>query len=89
MRFEWNENKRAANADKHGLDLLDGAELFDGRPCYSYLSPRRGESRIVTIASLRDVLVALVWTERNDAKRLISLRRARREERREHHARFG
>jgi BrnA antitoxin of type II toxin-antitoxin system len=28
--FEWDEDKRAANRLKHGLDLLTGAELFAG-----------------------------------------------------------
>ena len=62
MDFEWDESKRAANLAKHGLDLLDGAALFDGRPVYSYPTVRSGEPRFVTIGPLRDRLVAIVWT---------------------------
>jgi uncharacterized DUF497 family protein len=40
MSFEWDENKRFANIEKHNLDLIDGIRLFDGRPIYSYPSPR-------------------------------------------------
>lgn len=30
--FEWDEAKRLANLDKHGLDFIDSIELFDGVP---------------------------------------------------------
>lgn len=87
--FEWDEFKRAQNVDKHAIDLLLGIHLFDGRPTISYPSPRNGEDRTVTIGRIEAVLLALVWTERDDAIRLISLRRARDAERRAYEARIG
>ena len=30
VRFEWNEAKRQANLEKHGVDLLVGALIFEG-----------------------------------------------------------
>lgn len=30
MRFEWDEAKRQANLEKHGVDLLVGALIFEG-----------------------------------------------------------
>ena len=89
MLFEWDENKREANAGKHSLDLLDGIALFDGRAVYSYPSPRGDEQRSVTVGLLDGEFVALVWTERGEAIRLISLRRARDAEKRAYRARFG
>ena len=89
MEFEWDENKRAANLAKHGLDLLRGIVLFDGRPRYTYASPRRGEQRFVSIALTGEEFLALVWTERGSATRLISLRRARDGEKRAYRAVFG
>jgi hypothetical protein len=89
MQFEWDENKRAANVAKHGLDLLAGTLLFDGRPVLTHSSPRGGEERYVTIGKLTEELVALVWTRREEATRLISLRRARDGEERTYRARFG
>lgn len=89
MEFEWDENKRAANLRKHGLDLLAGAALFDGRPVYVYPSPRFPEQRFLTIGLLNDEFVALVWTGRGPATRLISLRRARNAEKRAYRALFG
>jgi hypothetical protein len=89
MLFEWDENKREANAAKHSIDLLEGIALFDGRAVYSYPSPRDDEQRSVTVGLLDGEFVALVWTERGEAIRLISLRRARDVEKRAHRARFG
>lgn len=89
MIFEWDENKRAANLEKHGLDLIDAASLFDGRPVVTYPSPREEEVRFVTVGIGTEVFVAAVWTERMDAIRLISLRKARDAERKAYRSRFG
>lgn len=89
MIFEWDENKREINLAKHGLDLMAGSCLFDGRPIYSYPSPRGEETRYVTVGLLAEELVAVVWTERETGIRLISLRRARDAEKRTYCARFG
>lgn len=89
MHFEWDENKRKANLEKHGLDLMDGIRLFDGRPVYSYPSQRGDENRFVSVGILEDEFVAIVWTERDAGIRLISLRRVRDVEKREYYARFG
>ena len=86
--FEWDANKREKNLARHGLDLLLGAGLFDGRHAISYPSPRNGEHRVVTIARINDVTLALVWAERDGAVRLISLRRTRDAEKRLYNARF-
>jgi uncharacterized DUF497 family protein len=86
--FEWDENKRQANLVKHKLDLLVGTLMFDGRSTLTYSSPRGTEDRWVTIGLIEDLLLALVWTERKDTIRLISLRRARDAERRQYQARF-
>jgi uncharacterized protein len=58
--FEWDENKREANLRKHGLDMLSGAELFDGRPVITYSSPRAGQPRFVTVGLSADEFVAVV-----------------------------
>jgi uncharacterized DUF497 family protein len=89
MEFEWDEDKRAANFTKHGLDLLRGTVLFDGRPRYTYSSPRAGEQRFVSVALVGNEFVALVWTERGAVTRLISLRRARNGEKGAYRAIFG
>jgi uncharacterized protein len=47
------------------------------------------ELRFVTIGLIRSKFFALVWTERGNATRLVSFRRARVGEERAHRARFG
>jgi uncharacterized DUF497 family protein len=89
MDFEWDETKRAKNLRVHGLDLIDATRLFDGRPVYSYPSPRHGEERFVTVGLLLGKFFAVVWTERAKAVRLISFRRARDAEERKYIALFG
>jgi uncharacterized DUF497 family protein len=32
MEFEWDEDKRAGNVARHGIDFLRAGLLFDGRP---------------------------------------------------------
>jgi uncharacterized DUF497 family protein len=86
---EWDPNQHAANLTKHGLDLAGGIELFDGRAVYSYKSPRSDEARLVTVGSLAGTLAALVWVQRGDAVRLISLRRARDAEKTAYRARYA
>jgi uncharacterized DUF497 family protein len=71
------------------LDLTDGQILFDGRSVISYPSPRHDEQRIVTVGLIGIKFYAVVWTERGDATRLISFRRARVGEERAYRARFG
>jgi uncharacterized DUF497 family protein len=68
---------------------MNGAELFDGRPVITYPSPRADEARFVTVGLLVDQFVAVVWTEREGAVRLISLRRARNAEQRAYREIFG
>jgi uncharacterized DUF497 family protein len=89
MIFEWDENKRAINRERHKLDLIDGQMLFDGRPAISYPSPRHGELRTVTVGLIGARFYAVIWIERGDATRLISFRRARRSEETAYQARFG
>jgi uncharacterized protein len=89
MLFEWDGAKRESNLAKHKLDLIRGAERFDGRPTFSYPSARGDELRLVTVGLVADLFLAVVWTERNGAIRLISLRRARDAEKRAYRARFG
>ena len=89
MDFEWDEGKRAINLEEHGLDLIDATLLFDGRPVFTYPSPRHGEERFVTVGLMANRFFAIVWTERAKAVRLISFRRARDAEERKYRTIFG
>lgn len=89
MLFEWDEQKRGTNFDKHGIDLADAVRLFDG-PILERRDDRRnyGEIRIVALGPVEGVVLSVVYTKRGTAIRLISARRANRDERETYHANF-
>lgn len=87
--FEWDEGKAAVNLAKHGFRFMDVVEVFDGRPLLTIPSDRDAESRFVSIASLGDRMVAVIWTERGGRRRVISARRARDNEQRAYRSLHG
>lgn len=90
MHFEWDEDKRQSNIEKHGFDFIRSARLFDGRPRLDAASPRGREHRVLSIGELEGVIIAVAWTQRGpDICRIISVRRARDEEKRQYHQTFG
>jgi uncharacterized protein len=76
-QFEWDEDKRRQNLEKHGVDFLRAALVFDGRPAVMLYSPRTGEDRWQTTAEIEGRLITVVWTWRGERCRIISARRAR------------
>jgi uncharacterized DUF497 family protein len=86
--FEWNEAKRRANIKEHGIDFEDAASIFS-RPYLRIRSDRNDEMRFVAIGCIRDVEIAVVYTVRAGACRIISARRARTNEREDYHAAVG
>jgi len=89
MEFEWWDAKRLVVLAERGLDFIDAEALFDGRPLLSAPSPRGEEERWVSVGELDGVLVAVVWTWRGQAIRIITMRRARDGEKRRYHALYG
>jgi uncharacterized DUF497 family protein len=89
MDFEWTESKRLKTLEERGLDFIDCRSLFDGRPLFTYPSPREGEDRFVSVGLLEQRLIAAVWMDRGTTRRIISMRRARHAEERTYRALFG
>lgn len=82
MKFEWDENKRLSNLQKHSIDFGDAPLLFNDEAII--VEDRRknyGEKRYRLINFLRAELVILIFTRRNDTVRVISLRKANKRER--------
>lgn len=78
--FEWDEAKRLATLQKHGIDFLDLGRFFGSRHLLAG-ARSEGESRFLAIGELNGLVIAVVFTERNGRKRIITARRARRYER--------
>lgn len=82
VEFEWDEEKRLSNIEKHGLDF-DGADVFfDGRPVYISTSRRDDEVRFVSTGIYLERFITVIWTPRGEKVRIISMRRARDAEKR-------
>jgi uncharacterized DUF497 family protein len=81
--FDWDEQKNELNRVKHGIDFDDAIEIFYG-PIILRRSDRNDEERWLAIGSLEDRLIAVAFTLRADIVRIISARRARKNEEREY-----
>ena len=88
MDFEWDEAKRLSNIAKHGIDFYAAIGVFESGHLLTR-SDRDLEERWTALGLLEGRVVAVVFTDRGEARRVISARRARRHERQQHHARFG
>lgn len=86
MLFEWDENKEKKNIMKHGLDFSTAALVFQDKNRLEWFDDAHSddEDRYITIGEIGGVAVVLmvVYTERHDAIRLISARKATKQERR-------
>ncbi|NOT46641.1 MAG: BrnT family toxin [Acidobacteria bacterium] len=83
MKFQWSSSKNADNRRKHFLDFEDAFEIFKG-PILTEVDDRvdYGEIRTKGIGFLREIVVVLIFTEREgDIIRIISLRKATKYER--------
>ncbi len=67
MDFAWFEDKRLWTLKDRGLDFRDARHLFDGRPLYTYPSPRDDEDRFVSVGVLELRFIAVIWMERDGA----------------------
>jgi uncharacterized protein len=84
VRFEWDGRKNRENIRKHGLDFEDAREMFD-HPMLIRPDTREdyGEERWIGIGVILGRAVVVVFTERDNGAtiRIISLRKATRNER--------
>lgn len=78
---EWNEQKAASNRAKHGIDFDEAVEVFYGTSLLRR-SDGNTEERWLAIGETEGRVVTVVFTWRGDTLRIISARRARRNERR-------
>jgi len=77
MRFEWDPEKNRENQRKHRMSFDDAREAFqDPFPIRDYDDRKYDEDRWVLIASMRGIVVFVVYTDRGDTWRLISARKA-------------
>ena len=74
-KYEWDENKRRDNLAKHEI-YFSAASEFDWDTAFFMPDNRSGERRIVAYGFIGKRLHVIVHTEREDRRRIISLRKA-------------
>ncbi|HEX6367845.1 MAG TPA: BrnT family toxin [Longimicrobium sp.] len=87
--FDWDESKRLRTLDERGIDFADVALHFFARsPFFRRMVVRDGETRWQAFGPFGDYgrLVSVVYTEREGVCRIISVRAASDNERKEYHA---
>lgn len=84
MQFEWDEEKEKKNIEKHGIDFETAARVFGDENRLEFYDETHSESedRYITIGLIDKVayIVMVVYTEREEAIRLISARKATKQE---------
>ena len=90
MGFDWDEKKRQTNLDKHGIDFLDAKEIWDG-PVIEIPSgqTRHSEDRYIALGLLDCEVIAVIYTWRRRHRRIISVRKARKNEKALYENAFG
>ena len=81
MDVQFDPAKRVATLLHRGLDFADAGFVFAGRTATARdLRRDYGEDRYISAGHLRGRCVVLVWTPREGARRIISMRFAHAEE---------
>lgn len=80
MVFEYDPQKSARNKQKHGIDFDEARALSDDPERVEIPAKTTDEPRTLVIGRIRGKHWSAVVTSRNDQIRVISVRRARKEE---------
>ena len=75
--MEWDDNKNKINKEKHGISFETAAKVFDDINRIEFYDEEHSvdEDRYIVLGLVRKVLF-VVYTDRKDATRIISARKA-------------
>ena len=86
MLFEWDEEKNRANVIKHKIDFETAALVFGDENRIEFYDEKHSEfeDRYRTVGSINGFItvITVIYTERDEAIRIISARKADEAERR-------
>ncbi len=80
MELEFDPRKSASNKKKHGINFVEARVLWDDPDRLEVPARTQRENRLVLIGKIADTHWSAVWTLRAEKARIISVRRARKEE---------
>ena len=84
VQFEWDPRKAASNLRKHGVPFSEAIKVFEDASRQEQLdtSNELGEERWLTLGRADNGILYVVSTQRQESIRLISARKATRNEQR-------
>jgi uncharacterized DUF497 family protein len=80
MKFEWDTQKSRVNKAKHGIDFDAAKEIWNDMNRLEIQTSYPIENRRILIGKIGERLWSAVYTQRKNATRIISVRRARKRE---------
>lgn len=81
-KFEWDNRKNLSNQKKHKISFEDAVDIFNDDERIQYASNRNGEQRFKVLGKAFQAIIVVIYTTRKLLVRIISARRASKEERR-------
>lgn len=73
MRITYDEAKRRKVLDERGLDFGDAAALFDSYHLTKPQDRNHDEERFETVGEMNGQVVLVIWTLRDDSRRIITM----------------
>jgi uncharacterized DUF497 family protein len=87
VESEWDETKRQINIAKHGVDFIDAARVFEAAVLETEDRRRDyGERHYRALGLFNGRVLHVIYTWRQDRRRIISARRTNRHERETYYA---
>lgn len=80
MDFEFDPNKSVTNKVKHGIDFAEAQKLWEDRDRLLVPARTQNEERFMLIGKIGQKHWSTIFTYRGETIRIISARRARKEE---------
>lgn len=80
MDFEFDPDKSATNLKKHGIDFVEAQELWEDPDRLLVPARTQGETRYMLVGKMGQKHWSAIFTCRGVSIRIISVRRARKEE---------
>ena len=80
--FQWDDDKAISNLLQHGVSFEDGARAFGDPFAVEWIDEREdyGEERLILLGIYGREVLYVAYTERGDNIRIISVRRATKNE---------
>lgn len=85
FEFEWDNKKAESNFLKHHVDFADAVAVFFDDERLLEIDPYEKEQRYRIIGMAANGVLFVVYTERKDAYRIISARKASKNERKKYY----